>query len=197
LSIYFAERLTGVFHNKFITFSSHPDLVELPENTTLAQKRRFLRKFDDYSNTDIESTFDLLLNTAVNNNLKQEDIPGTILIISDMEFDSAHCKYDSNWKVVNNDDKLFTIIVKKWSNAGYEMPKLVFWNVNSRTGAIPVTTNKNGVILVSGYSALICNMVLSDETDPYLALVKVLDTERYNPIVESVHDELLKMSAKH
>lgn len=197
LSIYFAERLVGEFHNKFITFSSRPDLVELPENSTLVQKQRFLRKFNDISNTNIESTFDLLLNTAVNNKLKQEDIPGTILIISDMEFDSAHCQYDSNWRVVNDDDKLFTVIARKWSNAGYEMPKLVFWNVNSRTGAIPVTTNKNGVILVSGYSASICKMVLSDETDPYLALVKVLDTERYNPIVESVHDELLKMSTNH
>lgn len=180
LSIYFAERLASEFRNKFITFSSHPDLVELPENTTLAQKQRFLRKFNDCSNTDIESTFDLSLNAAVNNNLKQEDIPGTILIISDMEFDCARRQYSGYHREAVNDDKLFTIIAKKWSDAGYEMPKLVFWNVNSRTGAVPVTADKNGVILVSGYSASICKMVLSDETDPYLALAKVLGTERYN-----------------
>lgn len=185
LSIYFAERLSGEFHNKFITFSSRPDLVELPDGTTLAEKKRFLNRFDDCSNTDIEATFDLLLNTAVKHQMKQEDIPGTVLIVSDMEFDYAHRNPGGM-----NEDKLFDIITKKWTDAGYEMPRLVFWNVNSRTGAIPMTSNKNGVVLISGFSASLCQMVLSDETDPYRALVKVLKTERYDPVVENLKQEL-------
>lgn len=184
LSVYFAEKLHGEFHNKFITFSSRPRLVEFPEHMkSLSEKRRFLNSYNECSNTNIEATFDLLLNTAVHNNMKQEDIPGTILIISDMEFD---------YSTTDRSDKLFNVIARKWENAGYTLPKLVFWNVNSRTSAIPMTTNKSGVILVSGFSAAICKMVMSDEMDPYLALVKTLKTERYDPVVNCVAEELSK-----
>ena len=181
LCVYFAERLTGEFHNKFITFSSYPDLVELPEGT-LYQKKRFLNRYDDCSNTDIEATFQLILDTAVKNQMKQEDLPDTLLIVSDMEFDSA--TYGDRSK------KLFNNISERWSDAGYKMPKLVFWNVNSRTETIPMTQNENGVILVSGFSAAICKTVLSNETDPYKALVKALMNARYDGPAECVKEQL-------
>ena len=142
-----------------------------------------LDHYDDCSNTNIEATFQLVLDTAVNNNLKQEELPTSLLIVSDMEFDYA---VDRSAR----EDKLFTTIRKKWEAAGYQLPRLVFWNVNSRTGAIPMTQNKNGVILISGFSAALCNMVLSEETDPYLALVKVLNTDRYNPVIDVIKDNL-------
>jgi hypothetical protein len=179
LCVYFAERLSGEFHNKFITFSSYPDLVELPE-VSLYEKKRFLSRYNDCSNTNIEATFQLVLDTAVHNQMKQEDLPDTILIVSDMEFDFATCGDRSK--------KLFNNISERWNAAGYKMPKLVFWNVNSRTEAIPMTQNENGVILVSGFSAAICKMVLSNETDPYLALVNVLMNERYDEPVNHIKD---------
>ena len=179
LCVYFAERLSGEFHNKFITFSSYPDLVELPE-VSLYEKKRFLSRYNDCSNTNIEATFQLVLDTAVHNQMKQEDLPDTILIVSDMEFDFATCGDRSK--------KLFNNISERWNAAGYKMPKLVFWNVNSRTEAIPMTQNENGVILVSGFSAAICKMVLSNETDPYLALVNVLMNERYDETVNHIKD---------
>jgi len=177
LCVYFAERLGGEFHNKFITFSKYPDLVELPEGN-LYTKKRFLNKYDDCSNTNIEATFQLVLDTAIKNKMKQEDLPDTLLIVSDMEFDYATSGDRSK--------KLFNNISERWANAGYKMPKLVFWNVNSRTESIPMTQNENGVILVSGFSAAICKMVLSNETDPYLALVKVLMGNRYDAPIDSI-----------
>lgn len=185
LCVYFSERMTGEFKNKFITFSSRPQLVELGDNTSLEDKMWLLDRYDDCSNTNIEATFQLVLDTAVNNNLKQEELPTSLLIVSDMEFDYATQGHP--------DDKLFTTIRKKWEAAGYQLPRLVFWNVNSRTGAIPMTQNKNGVILISGFSAALCNMVLSEETDPYLALVKVLNGERYNPIIDVIKDDLTSL----
>ena len=92
-----------------------------------------------------------------------------------MEFDAAH--YGSR-----RDDKLFEVIAKKYAAHGYMLPKLIFWNVSSRTATIPVKQNENGVILVSGYSASICKMVLQEETDPYKALLSVLNSERYKQI---------------
>ena len=174
LAIYFSEKCEGVFKDKFITFSAQPKFVSLENYSTLRDKLQRCYKEDDCSNTDIEATFDLVLKTAVKNKLKQEEIPN-LLIISDMEFDAAH--YGSR-----RDDKLFEVIAKKYAAYGYMLPKLIFWNVSSRTTTIPVKQNENGVILVSGYSASICKMVLQEETDPYKALLSVLNSERYKQI---------------
>lgn len=180
LSVYFAERMTGEFKGKFITFSSNPQLVDISGAKNLYEAYSILRSYNDCSNTDIEKTFDLVLDTAVRHQIPQSELPKQLLIISDMEFDYAHSVGYYSQRV--DDDTLFTTIAKKYERAGYQLPKLVFWNVNSRTGAIPMTQNPNGVILVAGYSPAICKMVLSEETDPYLALVKVLMGERYSQI---------------
>ena len=176
LSIYFSERCKGEFKDKFITFSSSPEFVDLHNLSSLHDKLRECYRYDDCSNTNIEKTFDLVLKVAVKNNLKQEDIPN-LLIISDMEFDNATGYYSYYVK-----DRLFDIISSKFKAQGYEMPRLIFWNVNSRTNTIPLTQNKNGVILVSGFSPAITKMVLSEQTDPYQALVEQLMSERYKNI---------------
>lgn len=173
LSIYFSERCEGVFKDKFITFSSKPEFVDLSKLTNLHDKIEECYRFHDCSNTDIGKTFDLLLDIAVENNLKQEEIPN-LLIISDMEFDNATC---SVYK-----EKIFEIISAKFSRYGYQLPKLIFWNVNSRTTTIPLTQNKHGVILVSGFSPVITKMVLSEETDPYKALVQEITSDRYRQV---------------
>ena len=79
-------------------------------------------------------------------------------------------------------EMLFKKIEKKWNKAGYQLPKLIFWNVASRTNTIPLTQNDNGVILVSGFSPAITKMVLSEELDPYKALVKELMKDRYKEV---------------
>lgn len=89
LAIYFSERCSGEFKDNFITFSSRPELIDLSACSSLAEKIRRCYAENDCSNTDIEKTFDLILQTAINTNMKQEDMPKNILIISDMEFDQA------------------------------------------------------------------------------------------------------------
>lgn len=187
LAIYFSERSSGEFKDKFITFSSRPSLIDLSGCKNLAAKIRRCYQEDDCSNTNIEATFDLILNTAIKNHMKQSDMPKTVLIISDMEFDSATYNY-SNYGRRSVNEKLFTTIEKKFKNAGYKLPRLVFWNVNSRTGTIPVKENELGVALVSGFSVNVCKMVLSGELDPYKCLIEQLDTERYQPVENAVKD---------
>ena len=185
LCIYFSEKLTGEFKDKFITFSSRPQLVDLSGCHTLWGKKKVLNSYGDCSNTDIERTFMLVLDTAVKNQMKQEDLPDQLLIVSDMEFDYAtnmsNNYYDHsgfNAKMKN----LFYLIGERFAERGYKLPKLVFWNVNSRTNSIPLTQNENGVILVSGYSVSNCKMVLSGELDPYKALYEQLMDKRYESI---------------
>lgn len=177
-AIYFCEKLINEFKNKFITFSSRPDFVNLGKLETLRDKLRECYKYDDCSNTDIEATFDLILRVAKQHNLPQSAIPH-LLIISDMEFDLARGAYGYN---IGKANKLFSVIKDKYNTAGYELPKLTFWNVNSRTNTIPLTQNELGVNLVSGFSPAIIKMVLSNELDPYKILVQEITKERYQKI---------------
>ena len=78
------------------------------------------------------------------------------------------------------------MIKKRFEKAGYKMPRIVFWNVASRTGTIPMKENELGVTLVSGYSVSIFKMVANGETDPYENLVKTITSERYQPVLEAV-----------
>ena len=174
IGIYFAERMEGAYRNKFITFSNKPQYVDLSNCTSLREKLTLAFSHNDCTNTNIQATFDLILQTAVENNLPQAELPETVLIISDMEFDAA--------TYGRNTETLFSAIRQRFAVYGYHMPKLVFWNVNSRTNTIPVKENKLGVGLVSGFSVHVCNMVLSNELDPYASLKKTLNSERYQKV---------------
>ena len=83
LAIYFAERCSGVFQNKIITFSHSPKYMDLTGCDSLESKLKYIQKYSEISDTCIESTFDLLLNTAIKNKLSQSQIPKRILILSD------------------------------------------------------------------------------------------------------------------
>lgn len=175
LAIYFAEKLSGEFKNKYITFSSRPQLVDFSNCNSLKEKLELAFRYSEFSNTNIEATFDLILKTAINSNMKQKDIPNNILILSDMEFDCM--------TYGETDKRLFDEIAKRYKEHGYKMPRLVFWNLASRTGTIPVIENDLGVALVSGFSTNIVKMVLSGSTDPYECLIEQLMSDRYKDIV--------------
>ena len=186
LAVYCAQYLKGTFKDKFITFSSNAKLVDLAGYNSLQEKLEKIYREDDCSNTDIQNVFELILKTAMDYHIDSEDMPKNILIISDMEFDPSHESrglWDSGMNASSN---VFTEMHLKYKLAGYKLPKLIFWNVNSRTGTIPCITNENGVLLVSGFSQNILNMIMDDEKDPYKALIKELSKDRYAsiPLIE-------------
>ena len=182
LAIYFSERSSGEFKNKYITFSERPQLVDFSNAKTLHDKIQIALQHDEIANTNIQAVFNLILRTAVNNKMSQSEMPKNILIISDMEFDSA-----TGYRNKPN-ETLFATIAKEYEAQGYKLPKLVFWNVNSRTGTIPVKENELGVALVSGFSVNVVNMVMSNKLDPYECLLDVLNTERYQPVENAIKD---------
>ena len=158
------------FKDRFITFSNRPQMVDISMCETLRDNLRRLHRFDDYSNTDIEATFDLILYTAVKNHLRQEELPSACLIISDMQFDQA-TKHDDNTTVIES-------CRKKFEALGYTMPRLIFWNVSVYAhNTIPVQMHPSGVILVSGFSKSIVDMVVSREVNPETALKAELDAK--------------------
>ena len=189
LAIYFAEHSSGEFKDKYITFSENPQLVDFSNCDSLHAKIQTALAHDEVANTNIEAVFDLILTTAVKNKMSQEEIPQNILIISDMEFDGcATCGAGGRWHRERPTQGLFASITQKYAAAGYKLPRLVFWNVNSRTGTIPVKENDLGVALVSGFSTNICKMVLSGELDPYKCLVDTLNTERYDAVEAAIKE---------
>ena len=172
LGIYFAERNEGAFKNHFITFSANPRLVEI-KGQDIYEKVKYCMSFNECSNTNIEKTFDLILNTAIKNGLKQKDMPSRLIIISDMEFNI--CASDSS---MTN----FEAAKAKFEKNGYKLPSLVFWNVNSYNRQQPVTKNDRGVTLVSGMSTQIFSMLKDGNMDPYSFMMSVLDSDRYKKI---------------
>ena len=187
VSIYMAQNnATKGFKNKMITFSKNPKYIDISGCNSLLECLKTLQLHDDCSNTNLERVFDLILDTAVENHLKSEELPN-VLIISDMEFDEA---------ISNNTDTLFEVIQKKYEDQGYKLPKLIFWNVNSRSNAIPMKENDNGVILVSGFSNSIANMVCSNELDPFKALKEILNNPRYSRIDSIIKADLPKIEIK-
>lgn len=191
LAIYFAEKLTGPFKDKTITFSSRPKYLDMSNAKSLAEKLAIMYNYSEVADTNIEAVFDLILETATRNQLKQDDIPSNVLIVSDMEYNEAqgYYFYGSNTSTYSaNQRALFKQIEKKWNAAGYKLPRLVFWNVASRTGTIPLQQNDNGIALVSGYSPAIANMVFSAKLDPYEVLIDALNVPRYQPIEDAIKD---------
>ena len=180
LAIYFAEHNKGQFKDKYITFSETPQFVDFEGCMSLRDKIAKALAYDEVANTNIKAVFDLILETAKKYNLSQDEMPANILIISDMEFD-----YATEGEV---NEKLFKTIGRQYSEADYKLPRLVFWNVNSRTGTIPLKENELGIALVSGFSTNIAEMVMSNELDPYKVLLEKLGMERYKRIAKILAD---------
>ena len=174
LAIYFAGQLKGELHDKAITFSRTPQLIDLAPGKGIREKLEIMLAHNEVANTDIEAVFDLLLETAIKGQLAAEDMPGQVLIISDMEFDAA--------RAFNLDDSLFDTIEKKFHDVGYRLPQLIFWNVCGRTNTIPKIKGDR-LRLISGFSQNAAKVACDRKSqDPYEALIKILDSPRYDRV---------------
>ena len=178
LGLYFAERLQGAFKDKFITFSERPRLVDFSQTKTLCEKINVSHAYCEAANTNIEAVFDLILETAVDNGLKQAELPKNVVIFSDMEFDSCAEPFGDEAQKT-----LFENISLKYKRHRYKLPRLVFWNINGRTNAIPMRENDNGVALMSGFSPALVKIALSGGTlSPLALMLETLNAPRYAPV---------------
>ena len=179
LAVYMADHNHGIWKGKFITFSANPNIIDLGNCETLRDKLIKTYDEDDCSNTDIERTMMLILNTAIANHCSQEDMPKNIVIVSDMGFDFCIQR--------RVDESLFDEIAKRFNDAGYKLPRIVFWNVaGAMSNGIPMQQNEMGVVLMSGFSVQLLDMVMSGETDPYKVVLDVINSERYRAVEEAV-----------
>lgn len=156
LAMYISERNNGYFKDNFITFSERPKLQKV-KGASIFEKVRNLHSADWGYNTDLEAVFNLILNTAVSNNLTNDDIPNQLFIITDMQFNADSAE-------VSDTSTFMQRIGKKYAEKGYNLPKLVWWNVNARYGnSFPMTVDEAGVQYVSGCSPVILKTLLAGE----------------------------------
>jgi hypothetical protein len=174
LALYFAQRNTGEFHNTWLNFSEDATFQKIRGNNLKEIYENISRTDWGYS-TNLQAAFNLILNSAINGKVPQKDMPKVLYIVSDMEFNIA-CN--------NNSVTNFQQIKRKYESAGYEMPNVVFWNVNARNDQSPVTKHETGTALVSGCSPSILKSVLSaKQFDPMSIVLETVNNPRYDAIV--------------
>lgn len=167
LGLYCADKNRGAFKDMFLTFSEKTKLEVLRGD--ILSKYSQLCNSDWGMNTNLHSAFEQVLHVATSQKVSEADMPKYILILSDMQFD--HC--------TTHDDSAMTMIERKYEAAGYVMPKIVFWNLNSH-GNVPVEFNRKGVALISGFSPAIMKSVLAaTEFTPRSIMLDTINAPRY------------------
>lgn len=182
LGLYCAERCKGPFNGYYVSFSRAPRLVRT-EGVDFCDKVARIANTNLCENTNIEATFDMLLNTALANHCTQDELPQNIVVISDMEFDAGtgQRNYWGSGTPSFKAETLMESIRKKWASYGYQMPKLLYWNVDARQDNIPEDLGNGPISYISGFSPSIFETILSGKTGLDLCLEK-LNSERYSVI---------------
>jgi len=169
LGLYLADKNKGKFKDTFLTFSGSPELLHLKGN--IVEKCNQMTSSNWGMNTDLVKAMDKILNVAKSNGVPEEEMPSMLLILSDMQFDQC----------ARFDDSAMKMIARKYEEAGYEIPKLVFWNLNAADN-VPVKYDTRGVALVSGFSPAIMTAVLGGDADkftPEAMMLKAVMIDRY------------------
>ena len=178
LGLLFASCNQGPYHNLFMEFSSRSDFIQVKGITLIDQLRNMMKDAHWGHSTNLESAFYKILEVAVENHIAPEDMPKALIVISDMEIDAG--TWGSSWSFHDGMTKLFT-------QYGYSMPTVVYWNVNSRHDVYHVDADRPGCVLVSGHSASSFKQVLKCvNMTPIEAMEEIINSERYRPVTIKV-----------
>ena len=170
LGLYLADKNTGKFKDTFLTFSDNPVLMTLKGN--VVQKMNQMVKSEWSMGTNLHAAFSKILDVAVKNEVPQAEMPEMLLILSDMQFNQC----------VRYDNSAMEMIQRKYTAAGYTVPQIVFWNLNSSDN-VPVKADETGVALVSGFSPAIVKALLSanmGDFTPEGIMMETIMNDRYS-----------------
>lgn len=171
MGIYTAEKNKGPFKDIVLTFDSTPKIHSIKGNT-LAEKYYNITRMGVGGSTNIEAAYNLILRIAVENNVEKKDMVKTLFIFSDMQFNSC---------TSNRDKRNIDVARAKFNDAGYDLPKIVFWNLDGGHSTSPAKVNDEGVVMVSGFSAELFKYVTKGTT-PYQTMLETLNSARYQTI---------------
>lgn len=167
LGLYVAQRNVGVFQNVVMTFHESPSLVQVDSDFAKAVRQTYNLPWG--GSTNLEKAFHAILERAKMHNVVPEQMPNKVLIVSDMQFNSACRGYNT-----------YDAVKQLYKQAGYELPQIVFWNVNASANTIPVAPGTEGVALVSGFSPSILKGVLKGSLNPVQVMLETVMKDRYS-----------------
>jgi len=171
LGLLLSEINTGTFASKVFTFHQHPTLFTV-QGETLLDRVKCLMRAPWGGNTNFQATVDLLLQELKKTGSTEQH---TIVVFSDMQFDQADNRYQTN----------HSAMVQKFVKAGIPFPRIVYWNLRGNTVDFPTCSWDQNVALVSGFSGNTFDLFLDAPViNPYLIVRKAIDNPRYQPLEE-------------
>ena len=173
LGMYCGERIGEPFKNYFISFSSRPQLIKI-EGIDFVDKVARIYRQNLCEDTNLNAVFNLLLKMYKNNQVKAEDLPEQLIVISDMEINNGSCWYSDEERTTE-----MQRIRNEWEAAGVKMPKLVYWNVNARHDLILDDANNDDVTFVSGCSPVVFQSILTGKSGKDIMIDKLVNSGRY------------------
>ena len=174
LGLLVSNTVKGEFHGNVITFNDNPTFFQIKDGDLSSRFAQMSNIPVGYS-TDIQKTFDVILERCKKSNVPEEKMPKKIIIISDMQFNCCEIK--------NNSKTNFDIIDEMYKNANYKKPEIIFWNVNGATDDFPVTTDDTGTCLISGMSpSIIKSVINASKIDSETIMLETLNDSRYMEI---------------
>ena len=186
LGIIISGLTRGKFHNHVITFASEPQFVQIKDGT-IYERWNQVKSIPWGGNTNIQKTFELIINRGKAFNLSQNDMPKKLFIISDMQFDQINGEYGSNHITS------FEMIDDMYKKSGYIRPQIIFWNVNGNSTDFPASVDDFGTALISGFSPEVMKEVLNgSDFSPYTIVRNTLDSERFSQIKNVIYASLDK-----
>ncbi|GAB5357658.1 hypothetical protein AAMO2058_000393100 [Amorphochlora amoebiformis] len=175
MGILVAQLADKPFRGRLITFHQNPSWHQVPVDGSLDEMVKSVMRMEWGGSTNMGGVFDLILATAVKNNLPNAALPKTIFIFSDMQFNSAvGCSYKTLYQKAKD----------KYESKGYTIPQIVFWNLRATKQSFPVDRDAVGCSLVSGFSSDILKQFMDGKvTTPYEMMIKTV--QGYNVVIDS------------
>ena len=174
LAIYLAQHNVGAYHNQYMTFTSEPHFVNIKEGASLLENVQKVAAAGVGYSTNLERAFQEILNVAVANRVPANQMPKTFVVISDMEIDH-YMRPGRHWDFLK-------VMEARYNAKGYELPRIVLWNVNARKDT--VLSQDENTIFISGQSpssfkALCQNL---DGVTAYELMLQVLNGKAYEKV---------------
>lgn len=184
LGLYISERNESIFKDAFLTFSTTPKMVYL--KGSISERIRAIRHVEWKGTTNLEAAFQLLLSKAIENKITEDEMPTTILILSDLQFDPSIISYKYN---------AYDMMKAHYASAGYKIPRIIYWNLRAKMDNVVSSAFDENVGLVSGFSPSCLKSILIGESikeetkeepkkeTPYELMMKVVNGDRYSSII--------------
>jgi len=182
LGVLGSEVAAPAFRDHILTFDSVPVWHSFKGLRTLRDKVESVGDLGQGTSTNLQAACNLVLERLVEHKVPVDEAPTQLIIITDMGFDCAHTsgKWTTHFQSIREAFKAY----------GYTPPVVVCWNVSAEYADTHALAIEEGVIQLSGWSPSVLKALQTglEVQTPYSALRALLDSPRYQPVLEALRE---------